>query len=354
MKGKILAVIGILVLVVALLPGAVGAAPKPIDYVPMDMGPTIRGWDASPERIENTLAEAAAEVVPAATPYTECVLDTKYWLRLNAITGGYGVVTYHLVAEGPLAQIWVQTNLAWPAGDPRPTPEITCEQAQYLLGEFENNIYPKETTFFGMPDTHDGSVAVLPGLIGLPADYYYDAAGRQVVLVSNVRDENYFDPTYPNYIAGFYSPTYEIYFDLVPTKLEAFPGVYELVHTCRQAGLRVAVASSADRIKVAANLQKIGLPLESWDVVVTGEQVQNKKPAPDIFLVTAQSLHMDAADCVVVEDAVNGIEAAKAAGMRCVAVAQTFPAERLQDADIVRNTIAEMLLSDLVPSLSSR
>lgn len=57
--------------------------------------------------------------------------------------------------------------------------------------------------------------------------------------------------------------TYEIYFELVPSKLEAFPGVHELVNSCRQAVLRVAVASSADRLKVGINLQKIGLPLES-------------------------------------------------------------------------------------------
>jgi HAD superfamily hydrolase (TIGR01509 family) len=146
--------------------------------------------------------------------------------------------------------------------------------------------------------------------------------------------------------------TYEIYFDLVPTRLEAFPGVHELVHACRRSGLLVAVASSADRIKVAANLQKIGLPLEWWDAVVTGELVVHKKPAPDIFLVAAQSLNIDASDCVVVEDAVNGIQAAKAAGMRCVAVAQTFPAERLQEADLVREKISDVQLSDLAPGLT--
>ena len=58
--------------------------------------------------------------------------------------------------------------------------------------------------------------------------------------------------------------TYEIYLDLVPSRLVAFPGVVELVHSCRSAGLRVAVASSADQIKVRANLEKIGLPLEFW------------------------------------------------------------------------------------------
>jgi len=124
------------------------------------------------------------------------------------------------------------------------------------------------------------------------------------------------------------------------------------VLTCRKAGLRVAVASSADQIKVAANLYKIGLPLESWNTVVTGEKVRHKKPAPDIFLVAAQSLGVTPEECVVVEDAVNGIEAAKAAGMRCVAVAQTFPAGLLQVADVVQDKISEVRLSDLAPDLT--
>jgi len=143
--------------------------------------------------------------------------------------------------------------------------------------------------------------------------------------------------------------TYEIYLDLVPTQLEAFPGVCDLIQTCRQAGLLVAVASSTDQIKVMASLQKIGLPEERWEVVVSGNDVKKNKPAPDIFLIAAQKLEVAPANCVVIEDSVNGIRAAKVAGMRCVAVAQTFPAERLQEADVVRGRIVDVKLTDLVP-----
>jgi beta-phosphoglucomutase-like phosphatase (HAD superfamily) len=111
----------------------------------------------------------------------------------------------------------------------------------------------------------------------------------------------------------------------------------------------VAVASSADEIKVRANLQKIGVPEGSWNVILTREDVKRNKPSPDIFLSAARKLGVDPAACVVVEDAVNGVQAAKAAGMRCVAVAHTFPAERLQEADVVRGRIAEVQLSDLAP-----
>jgi len=146
--------------------------------------------------------------------------------------------------------------------------------------------------------------------------------------------------------------TYEIYLDLVPWQLEAFPGVNDLLYICRQAGLLMAVASGTDRIKVMANLQKIGWPEELWDTVVTGEQVKQNKPAPDIFLIAAQNLGVVPGVCVVVEDSVNGVKAAKAAGMRCVAVAHTFLAERLQEADVVRDKISDVSLSDLVPGLA--
>jgi len=146
--------------------------------------------------------------------------------------------------------------------------------------------------------------------------------------------------------------TYEIYFDLVPNKLQAFPGVLELVEACRGAGLRVVVASSADGNKVRVNLQNIGLPNESWDAVIGGELVEHKKPAPDIFLLAAKKLGIDPAECVVVEDAVNGIQAAKAAGMRSVGVAHTLPAKDLQAADVVREKIAYIQLSDLAPGLT--
>lgn len=155
---------------------------------------------------------------------------------------------------------------------------------------------------------------------------------------------------YPLDVRAAKHRTYEIYLELVPQRLQPFPGVRELVRACREAGLRLAVASSADAIKVTANLQAIGLPPEVWDVVLTGESVQRNKPAPDIFLLAAEKLGVAADECVVVEDAVNGVRAAKAAGMRCVAVAHTFPAERLREADLVRDTIAQVSVSDLAPA----
>lgn len=141
--------------------------------------------------------------------------------------------------------------------------------------------------------------------------------------------------------------TYEIYLDLVPQRLQAFKGAVEIVRECRRNGFRVAVASSADRIKIDANLRQIGLPPQEWDAVISAEDATLKKPAPDLFLAAAARLSLHPTHCTVIEDAVNGVQAAKAAGMRCVAVAQTFPPEKLQAADLVRSNIAEVTMADL-------
>lgn len=140
--------------------------------------------------------------------------------------------------------------------------------------------------------------------------------------------------------------TYQIYLELVEEGLDPFPGARELVAACRRANLRIAVASSADRIKIEANLRKIGLPWKTWDAVVTGEDVQKTKPAPDIFLKAADQLRVEPNLCAVVEDAPSGIAAARAAGMYCIAVAQTFPVTRLGQADMVYSSLREVAIED--------
>src|SRR5437867_1263820 len=113
--------------------------------------------------------------------------------------------------------------------------------------------------------------------------------------------------------------TDHIYLELVSSRLEAFPGAVELVRACKSAGLKVAVASNASRVKTKATLKKIGLPTEQWDAIVAAEDGVEEKPAPDIFLALASRLRMSPEQCVAIESAPNGVEAAKAAGMRCVA-----------------------------------
>ncbi|MBE0542239.1 MAG: HAD-IA family hydrolase [Verrucomicrobia bacterium] len=182
------------------------------------------------------------------------------------------------------------------------------------------------------------------GLVVPPEDFLPFVGTGENRYIEGVAEKHHF----PLDLAQAKKRTYEIYLELVPHQLRAFPGATDLVRDCQRAGLKIAVASSADRIKIEANLRQIGLPPEAWDTIVSAEDATHKKPAPDLFLAAARKLGLTPTECVVIEDAVNGIQAAKAAGMRCVAVAQTFSADQLGAADLVRPDIARVTLPDLL------
>jgi len=133
--------------------------------------------------------------------------------------------------------------------------------------------------------------------------------------------------------------TYEIYQTIIRGNLKPLPGAAEMVSKCRNLGLKLALATSADRIKMQANLNEIGIPASSFDATVTGLDVVNKKPYPDIYIKAAEKLGLRAADCLVVEDAVSGITAARRAGCRCLAVSTSFDAEMLSEADWICDSL---------------
>ena len=127
--------------------------------------------------------------------------------------------------------------------------------------------------------------------------------------------------------------TYQLYDEITRGKLKSLPGTESFIRQCRECGLKMAVASSADRVKIEINLREIGLPSDTFDTIVSGEEVERKKPFPDIYLLAAEKLGVPIAQCLVVEDAVSGVAAAKAAGAKCLALTTSFPAEKLAGAD---------------------
>lgn len=128
--------------------------------------------------------------------------------------------------------------------------------------------------------------------------------------------------------------TYRIYAGLAEKEgIEPLPGVVMFIELCRARGLKTAVATSADEFKMDINLTGSGIGRERFDVVTNGLEVEKKKPDPEIYLATARKLGLTPEECLVVEDAVNGVEAARAAGARCLALTTSFPAEHLGAAD---------------------
>jgi HAD superfamily hydrolase (TIGR01509 family) len=136
--------------------------------------------------------------------------------------------------------------------------------------------------------------------------------------------------------------------------LEVLPGVRARVEEGRAAGLKTAVASSSSSLWVEGWLQRHGIrPL--FDAVCSRDHVERVKPAPDLFLLAATRLGVPPERCLVFEDSPNGIRAARAAGMRCVAVpnpvTRTLP---MEGADLVLPSLADRPLSEILATLPDR
>jgi HAD superfamily hydrolase (TIGR01509 family) len=136
--------------------------------------------------------------------------------------------------------------------------------------------------------------------------------------------------------------TYEIFGVIARNNLVPLPGAVEFISRCRNKGLKMALATSADRVKMVVNLTEIGLPPETFNSIITGEDVINKKPFPDIYIKAAERMGLNPQECLVVEDAVSGIRSGRSAGCRCLAVTTSFRADELHEADWIYKSLLEV------------
>lgn len=128
--------------------------------------------------------------------------------------------------------------------------------------------------------------------------------------------------------------------------VETLPDVRNLLAQLQKAGVPMALATSSRKKKMELVMQTAAL--ESYfSVFVTGEEVDKGKPHPQIFQMAATRLHMPAERCVVVEDTVSGIRAAKAAGMACVAISSTHERNELAEADLLIDHFTSLQPEDL-------
>jgi len=127
------------------------------------------------------------------------------------------------------------------------------------------------------------------------------------------------------------------------------PGVPDVLESTRRRGYRLALASSAVPAVIAANLAALGV-FSLFETIVSGVEVASGKPAPDIFLEAARRLAVPNERCLVVEDSRNGVLAARAAGMACVAV----PCPATRDEDFREATLRLEALPALLGLLPQR
>ncbi len=143
------------------------------------------------------------------------------------------------------------------------------------------------------------------------------------------------------------------YEDLIKDNIEILPGVRSFID--KIAGkCRIAIGSGAMKSEIADILEFAGIR-GLFEVIVGAEDIENCKPAPDVYLEVLKRLNasasasemISAAECLVIEDSVSGVKAALSAGMKCLAVTNSYSAEKLSHAHMVRDSLSGVGIEDL-------
>ena len=203
----------VLVLVAALTAPAGAQAPE------QDGAAPIQGRHTGPDYNDGRLlpfAEGSRTRAARATSgdfqATAKIGDRKFWFALDDELGEIYVKPFRLRGKGQHVEVWVTPDLTFPAGDCRngDRTQVTRAQISYLVKQFDNVIYPKMSRAFSRPPDRNGSDSIAHEFINVGRRYYRGDGDNIVVLVDNVRDDNYYDTNNelnnPYIIGFFYSP----------------------------------------------------------------------------------------------------------------------------------------------------
>jgi cytidine deaminase len=125
----------------------------------------------------------------------------------------------------------------------------------------------------------------------------------------------------------------------------ACPGAVELVEAAAGSGdWKLAIATSSPRPKAMPTLEAAGIPVEMFSEIITGDMITHKKPHPEIYEAAQKAVGFTKENCIVIEDAVTGVTSAKAAGLKCIAVTNSFRRDELADADVVIGSLEDLNL----------
>ncbi|MFX0185978.1 MAG: hypothetical protein ACFE95_23070, partial [Candidatus Hodarchaeota archaeon] len=167
------------------------------EFKTMDIGPELRKYTL-PENndIRDLLLDkdsgGGGAAIKQSTDYYD-IGDQRTWAVYDIFANWYGYpidfALFELRAIGDIAEVWVQVDLSYPDSS---VDIVTTEHAEYILGEYESNIYPTCAEYFGAPDPWFGYGP------------FFEENGRHIILISNVRDTQYYFPEYPYFVIGFY------------------------------------------------------------------------------------------------------------------------------------------------------
>ncbi len=153
-------------------------------------------------------------------------------------------------------------------------------------------------------------------------------------LVPNATDEQ---------IAEWGARKEELYREVARGRLVPLPGAMELIRGLKELGFKLAIASSTPRINIAFAIEQLNMG-GLFDDFVGAEDVKHGKPDPEVFLTAAQRVGAPPERCVVFEDAIAGVIAAKRGRMKCIAVTTTNPRKALEEAgaDLIVDSLIEV------------
>ncbi|MBA3347300.1 MAG: immune inhibitor A [Actinobacteria bacterium] len=172
-----------------------------------------------------TMAAAAATTSELQSPP---IGTQRFWPLVDFNSGGAYFAQFTLQSVGDKIEIWVADNLNYPGADCRNDGQrnvVTTPQTEYMVGEFDGNMYPLESQYFSVPPSRDGANASLaPGFV--PTGYFDGPGDKVVTLVANIRDENYLSINFPSYVAGYHSSGINTFVDRNVMTIDSFDWVH--------------------------------------------------------------------------------------------------------------------------------
>ena len=244
-RKAVAAVVGLLLLTLS-VPGA-GAAPDTPSSDPpiLHTGPDYnqgRPLPFSTDGIEQfrepgdvAVPRSDVEKYAATAAGRNQIGARRYWFALDdSDQGGIYAKRFELRGKGDRVEVWVTPNLSFPGDDCRNDARVrvTDRQVRYLIRQFDNNIYPRESRVFSRPPRRNGSNAQPPPEMGVGPRYWRGQGDNIVVLVDNVRDANYYDANNSRnepYIIGFF---YSHFTELTDRNVMTIDG-YDWIHRTR-------------------------------------------------------------------------------------------------------------------------
>ncbi|MFX0012775.1 MAG: HAD family hydrolase [Candidatus Hermodarchaeota archaeon] len=139
----------------------------------------------------------------------------------------------------------------------------------------------------------------------------------------------------------------QYYREMLQNKLQPLPGVVDLIKSLKVKGFKLAVGSSGPPENVDLLLTSLKIK-NYFDVIITADDVEKGKPEPDVFLMVSNILKINPKNCIVIEDAPVGIEAAKRARMKVIALTTTHDKGELQAAQMIMKDLSNLSIEDII------